>query len=78
MNGNSTIMEIVTHVAACTFNEGSFALLDFMQDIQIGSGAKSREWARTVDDLQISRAEEKVAHDRENERILHRQIQKDT
>ena len=62
MSGTSTIVEIAANVAACTFNEGSFALLAFMQEMHIGTGPNSHEWARQVDELRISRAEEQTAH----------------
>ena len=77
MSGTSTIVEIVANVAAYTFNEGSFALLAFMQEMHIGTGLSSHEWARQVDDLRISRAEEQAAHDSKEGRVLRRQIQKD-
>lgn len=77
MSDTSTIVEIAAHVAACAFNERCFALLAFMQDMQIGTGPSSHEWARAVNDLRISRAEEQAAHDTKEERILRRQGQKD-
>lgn len=77
MSGTSIIVEIAAHVAACSFNEGCFVLLAFMQDMHIGTGPSSHEWARTADDLRISRAEEQAAHDSKEERILRRQVQKD-
>ena len=77
VSGTSTIVEIAAHVAACTFNEGSFALMALMQEMHIGTGPSSHEWARQVDKLRISRAEEQAAHDSKEGRVLRRQIQKD-
>ena len=71
----STVVEIAANVAACTFNEGFFALFAFMQEMQIGAGPSSHEWARQVDALRISRAEEQAAHGSKEGRVLRRQIQ---
>ena len=73
----STTVEIAVNVAACTFNEGSFALLAFMQEMHIGAGPSCHELAQQVDELWIIRAEEKAAHDSKEERVLRRQTQKD-
>ena len=48
-----------------------------MQEMHIGIGPSSHEWARQVDELQISRIEKQVAHNCKEGRVLHRQIQKD-
>ena len=77
MSGTSTIVDIAANVAACTFNEGSFALLAFMREMHIGTGPSSHAWVRQVDELQISIAEEQAAHDSKEGRVLRRQIQKD-
>ena len=77
MSGTSTIVEIAANVAACTFNKGSVALLAFMQEMHIGTGPSSHEWARQVEELRISRAEEQAAHSSKEGRVLRRQIQKD-
>ena len=77
VSATSTTVEIAANVAACTFNEGSFALLAFMQEMHIGTGPSSYEWARQIDELRISRAEEQAAHDIKEGRALRRQIQKD-
>ena len=77
VSDTSTIFEIAANVAACTFNDGSFALLAFMQEMHIGTGPSSHEWARQVDELRISKVEEQAAHDSKEGRVLSRQIQKD-
>ena len=77
MSGTSTIVEIAANVTACTFNEGSFALLAFVQETHIGTGPSSHKWARQVDELRINRAEEQAVHDSQEGRVLRRQIQKD-
>ena len=56
MSGTPTIVEIAANVAACTFNEGSFDFLAIMQEMHIGTGPSSHEWAPQVDELRISRA----------------------
>ena len=48
--------------------------------MSVRTGPSSHEWARQVDELRISRAEEQTAHDSEEGRVLRklrRQIQKD-
>ena len=75
VSGTSTVVEIAANVAACTFNEGSFALLALMQEMHIGTGPGSHEWARQVDELQISREEKQAAHENIEGRVLRRQIQ---
>jgi len=77
VGGTSTVVEIAANVAACIFNEGCFALLAFMEEMQISTGPSSHEWARQVDDLRISSAEKQAAHDSKEERVLRRQTQKD-
>lgn len=77
VSGTSTIVEIAANIAACTFNEGSFALLAFMQEMGIGTGPSSHEWARQNDELRITRAEEQASLDSKEERVLRRQQQKD-
>jgi len=72
-----TIVQIAANVAACTFNEGSIALLAFMEEMHIGTGPSSHEWARQVDDLRITRGGEKAAHDSKEGRVSRRQTQKD-
>ena len=48
-----------------------------MQEMHISTRPSSHEWARQVDELRISRAEEKAARDSKEGRVLRRQIQKD-
>ena len=74
VSGTSTIVEIAANVTACTFNEGSFALLAFVQETHIGTGPSSHKWARQVDELRINRAEEQAVHDSQEGRVLRRQI----
>ena len=59
------------------FQWRSFCSVDFMQEMHIGTGPSSHEWARQVDELRTSRAEEQAAHDSKEGRVLRRQIQKD-
>ena len=76
VSGTSTIVEIEANVAACTFNESSFGLLAFLQEMHIGTEPSSHEWARQVDELRISRTEKQAGHDSKEGRVLRRQIQK--
>ena len=62
MSGTSTVVEIAAHVAAYTFNEGSFALLAFLNEMEISTGPNSHEWARAVDELRITSANQQAAH----------------
>lgn len=77
LSGTSTLVEIAANVAACNFNEGSFALLTFMEDMGISVGTSSHEWAREEDKLRISRADQKAADESKEGRVLRRQKQKD-
>ena len=77
MNGTSTVVEIAAHVAASTFNEVSFALLAFSNEMGISTGPSAHEWARAVDELRITRANQQAAHATKEERIQCRQEQKD-
>jgi len=76
LSGISVIVEIAAYVAACVFNEGSFALLTFMQDMGI-SGPSAHEWARSTDSMRISRAEQEAEKQTKEGRIRRRQEQKD-
>ena len=53
VSGTSTVVEIAAHVAPSTFNEGSFALLAFLNEMEISTGPSAHEWARAVDELRI-------------------------
>jgi len=77
VSGNAEIVEIAANVAACTFNEGCFALLAFMQDMGISSGISCHEWARRVDNNRINRANQQAANESKEGRILRRQKQQD-
>ena len=65
------------YVAASVFNEGSFALLTFMQDMEISSGSSAHDWARSTDSTRISRAEQEAERQTKEGRIRRRQEQKD-
>ena len=54
VSGTAVLVEIVANVAACIFNEGCFALLLMMEEMQIKSGPSAHAWARSVDNLRIS------------------------
>lgn len=77
LSGTSVIVEIAAYVAACAFNEGSFALLTFMQVMEISSGSSAHEWARSSDSMRISRAEQEAKKQTKEGRIQRRQEQKD-
>ncbi|XP_025261971.1 uncharacterized protein LOC105256709 [Camponotus floridanus] len=77
LSGTSVIVEIAAYVAACVFNEGSFALLTFMQDMGISSGPSAHDWARSTDSMRISRAEQEAEKQTKEGRIRRRQEQKD-
>ena len=77
MSGTSTIVEIAANVAACTFNEGNFALLAFLEDLGVGVGPSTHEWAREGDNERISRADQQAAQQTKEAHVLRRQQQKD-
>ena len=77
MSGTSTVVEIAAHVAASTFNKGSFALLAFLNEMEISTGLSAHEWARAVDELRITRANQQAAHATKEGRIQRRKEQKD-
>lgn len=77
LSGTSVIVEIAAYVAASVFNEGSFALLTFMQDMGISSGPSARDWARSTDSIRISKAEQEAERQTKEGRIRRRQEQKD-
>lgn len=60
LSETSVIVEIAAYVAASVFNEGSFALLTFMQDMGISSGSSAHDWARSTDSIRVSRAEQEA------------------
>lgn len=55
LSGTSVIVEIAAYVAASVFNEGSLALLTFMQHMGISSASSAHDWARSTDSIRISR-----------------------
>lgn len=77
VSGTSTIVEIASYVAACVFNEGSFALLTFLQEMEISSGPSCHEWARATDVMRIDRADQEAENQSKETRIRRRQVQKD-
>ena len=50
-------------------NEGCFALLIMMEEIQIKSGPSAHAWARSVDNLRISRADEQAEKETKEGRV---------
>ena len=77
LSGTSDLVEIAANVAACTFNEGNYALLTFLQDMGIKTGTSCHAWARTQDKDRISKAGKKAANETKEGRIRRRQGQKD-
>jgi len=77
LSGTSVTVEIAAYVAACVFNEGSFGLLQIMQDMEISSGPSAHAWARSTDSIRIDRAEQEAERRTKEGRILRRQDQKD-
>lgn len=60
LSETSVIVETAAYVAASVFNEGSFALLTFVQDMGISSGSSADDWARSTDSIRVSRAEQEA------------------
>ncbi|KYN26922.1 hypothetical protein ALC57_03697 [Trachymyrmex cornetzi] len=77
ISGTSTIVEIAAYVASGVFNEGAFAFLQFMQDMNIGMGPSSHEWARATDTERIDRANKDAENASKKARTERRQQQKD-
>ena len=77
LSGTSTLVQIAAHLAACTFNEGNYALLNIMQEIGIGVGTSAVEWASATDELRVNRADGRAELQTRENRILRRQQQQD-
>ncbi|CAH2086841.1 unnamed protein product [Euphydryas editha] len=73
----SKIVNIAALVAACTFNEGTSALLLIMHGMDLKLGRNSHEYARISDENRVCAAEKKSASETREARIRHRQEQKD-
>ena len=54
---NLAIVEFASHVAACTFNEGAGAFLNFLSDMNITVGPSAHEYTTAEDGNRINRAE---------------------
>lgn len=77
VSGTSTIVEIAANVASGVFNEGAFSFLKFMEEMKIGMGPSSHEWARASDRERITRAEKEAENVSKTIRMERRQEQKD-
>ena len=77
MSSTVVLVEIAANVAASIFNEGSFALLIMIEEMQIKSRPSAHVWARSVDNLRISRADEQAEKETKEGRVRRRQEQKD-
>ena len=77
VSGTAVLVEFTANVAACIFNEGCFALLIMMEEMQIKSGPSVHAWVRSVDNLRISRANEQAEKETKEGRVRWRQKQKD-
>jgi len=73
VSGTSTIVEIAAYVASGAFNEGAFAFLKFMQDMKIGMGPSSHEWARKTDTERLNRAQQDAENESKEARMQRRQ-----
>lgn len=54
------VLEIATYTAACIFNEGFLLVLKIMEVIGVTIGQTARDYADTVDNARILRAEKTV------------------
>ncbi|XP_057337726.1 uncharacterized protein LOC130675860 [Microplitis mediator] len=61
VSDTAIVVEIAANVAASVFNEGSFALLAFLDEMGISTGPSAHQWARLTDELRITRANEEAA-----------------
>lgn len=77
LSSSPTIIQIAANAAACTFNEGSIALLAFLKQMEISIGPSANEYVKTCDESRISKAEEKAALQTKEARIQRRMEQKD-
>ena len=77
VSGTAVLIEITANVAACIFNEGFFALLIMMEEMQIKSEPSANAWARWVDNLRISRAYKQPEKETKEGRVRRRQEQND-
>lgn len=77
VGGTASVVEIAANVAAYTFNEGSFALLSFLNEMGLTTGPSAHQWARKSDGVRITSANEQAARTSKAGRIQRRQEQKD-
>lgn len=75
--GSSKIVEIAAYIAACTFNEGSSALLAFLKDMGIETGPSACEYAKIQDEDRVSKADKEAEINSKEVRIRRRQEQKE-
>lgn len=76
-SGSKNIVEIAAYVAASTFNEGATAYLAFMEEMGISTGPSSHSWAQIVDEIRMSRADERMQEQTKEGRIRRRLEQKE-
>lgn len=77
LSGSTSIVQLAALVAACTFNEGTGALLQFMYDMGISIGPSAHEYARRVDQTRIERSDQKCHQQTKEGRIARRLAKKD-
>jgi len=77
VSSSSKIVELAANIAACQFNEGTYALLVFLHDIGVSLGPSAHEYHRKQDDERVKRADQQAAITTKEERIRRRQAQKD-
>ena len=70
----SKVVDIAELVAACTFNEGTLALLLIMHGMDLKLGRNSHQYARKADENRVCAAQKKSASEIREARIRHRYI----
>ena len=77
VSGTAVLVGIAANIAVCIFNEGCFALLIMMEEMQIKSAPSAHAWARSVDNLRVSQADEQAEKETKEGRVRRRQEQND-
>jgi len=72
LSGSYLIVDIAAKIAACIFNEGNYALLKFLDELDVNLGPSSHHWAMEADATRIKRADKHAADVSKEARILRR------
>ena len=77
VSDTAVLVEIAANVVACIFKEEYFTLLIMMEEMEIKSGISAHAWARSLDNLRKSQADEQTEKETKEGQVRRRQVQKD-